>query len=383
MEQQTKFRSTALYPADRAWDRAGKGSPHVGVLVGGPEARAKHIEYTFVFYIMQGLGSALAVWWMLTRGSTWIEWSAFAWGYLMINFGVGVGYHRYFCHGSFKTSKWMRTILAITGQMASMGSIINWVADHRRHHAFANVPGDPYGPKVDGYGRPQSGFKSWWMCHLGWLHDNTTTDLKVYGKGLVDDPLMLFCHRWRYELCILSIVVLPGLWGYAWGGWDHVIGTILIGGSLRCFIFSNGVAFNNSIAHTFGYRHFDESSNATSNWFSALLTFGDGWHNAHHAAARIASNKVKWWEFDFNGSTIHAMEALGLAWDVQRRPKTASPNLLRHMRHLVVAGPARLEVPLPASGPGSGSIMFGKDAPVDPHVVAPEEVGTEKDKVEG
>lgn len=325
MAQANGMKSTALYPADRAWDRSGKGSPHVGVLVGGPAARAQHIEYSIVFYLMQGLGSILALYWMFTHPTGWTEWSAFITGYLMINLGVGVGYHRYFTHRSFETSRWMQTILAITGQMASMGSVINWVADHRRHHAFANVSGDPYGPTIDGYGRPQQGFKAFWMCHLGWLHDNTHSDLAIYGKCITDDPLLQFCHRYRYVLALVSMIVIPAAWGLAFGGPEHVIGTVLIGGCLRCFIFSNGVAFNNSIAHRFGYRHFDERSGATNNWFSTILTLGDGWHNAHHAAPRIASNKVTWWEFDFNGSTIHLMERLGLAWDVQRRaPKVAA-----------------------------------------------------------
>ena len=343
MSQQLSVKSTALYPADRAWEKAGKGSPHVGVLVGGPAARAQHIEYAIVFYLLQGAGSALALWWLFTHPTGWVEWSAFITGYLIINFGVGVGYHRYFTHRSFETSRWMQALMAITGQMASMGSIINWVADHRRHHAFANVPGDPYGPTIDGYGRPQEGFKGFWMCHLGWLHDNTHSDLTIYAKGIADDPLLQFCHRNRYLLSLFSMILLPAAWGLVFGGPEHVIGTILVGGCLRCFIFSNGVASNNSLAHRFGYRLFDEKSGSTNNWFTALITLGDGWHNAHHDAPRIASNQVKWWEFDFNGSTIHLMERLGLAWDVQRR----TPAQLAK-----ATSDTKPAIPLPSAAPG-------------------------------
>lgn len=319
MSQQQSMKSTALYPLDRAWDRAGKASPHVGVLVGGPAARAQHIEYSIVFYLMQGLGSALAVWWLFTQPTGWVEWSGFISGYLIVNFGVSVGFHRYFTHRSFETSRWMHTLLGICGQMASMGSVINWVADHRRHHAFTNVPGDPYGPKFDGYGRPMKGFRSFWMSHLGWLHDNTHSDWNIFAKGIANDPVLQFCHRTRYFWAFFSMILLPTAWALAFGGPEHIIGTILIGGCLRCFIFSNGVAFTNSLAHSYGYQNFPEKSGSTNNWFVALLTFGDGWHNPHHDAPRVASNRVKWWEFDFNGSTIHAMEKLGLAWNVQRR----------------------------------------------------------------
>jgi stearoyl-CoA desaturase (delta-9 desaturase) len=315
------IKSTGIYPADRAWDREGKGSPHVGVGVGGAGARAQHIEYSIVFYLFQGAGGIAGIWWALTRPTSWVEWSAFITGYLAINFGVGVGYHRYFTHRSFETSRPMQILLATLGQMASMGSLINWVADHRRHHAFANVKGDPYGPKIDGYGRPQSGFKAWAMSHLGWLHDNTYSEWDVYAKGVSEDPYLLFLHRTRYFWAVFSMVLLPAGWALAFGGPEHVLPTILIGGCLRCFLFSNSVAANNSLAHRWGYRLFDERSEARNNWFCAIISLGDGWHNAHHAQPRIASNKVKWWEFDFNGSTIHLMEKLGLAWDVRKRSK--------------------------------------------------------------
>lgn len=349
------------------------------MLVGGPGARAKHIEYSIVFYLMQGLGSIGGIWWALTHPTGWVEWSAFITGYLAINFGVGVGYHRYFTHRSFETSRWMVVLMATLGQMASMGSIINWVADHRRHHAFANVKGDPYGPKIDGYGRPQSGFKSWAMSHLGWLHDNTYSDWNIYAKGVADDPLLLFLHRTRYFWAAFSMILLPAAWALVFGGPEHVIGTILIGGCLRCFLFSNSVAANNSLAHKFGYRHFNERSGATNNWFCAIISLGDGWHNAHHAAPRMASNKVKWWEFDFNGSTIHAMEKLGLAWDVRRRAKSDARELAPAFATGVVTaapdfdGEYLVERPAGAAPPGPGSAMFGNDKPAEPQPVTPAE----------
>ena len=314
--------STAIFPADRAWDHEGRGSPHVGVLVGGPAATSQHVEYLTLIFGLQMLGSFAAVWWIFTHSTGWVEWSAFASGYVIINFGLSVGFHRYFSHRSFETSKVMRAILAITGQMASIGSVINWSADHRRHHAFTNVPGDPYAPRVDGHGRPLK--KNAWgffMVHIGWLLDNTHTDLAVYGKGLADDPILVFVHRTRYFWAIFSIILLPAGWALLFGGPEHVIGTVLIGGCLRTFIFANGVAFTNSLAHDYGYQNFPNKDGSVNNWFVALLTFGDGWHNNHHDAPRVASNHVRWWEFDINGWTIHAMEKLGLAWNVQRRAK--------------------------------------------------------------
>ncbi len=308
--------------------------PLVGVLVGGPAARSKHLEYAFVFFLLQGAGGILAIWWLLTQPTGWVEWSAFIAGYLTVNFGIGAGFHRYFSHRSYETSRWMRALLAICGQMAAQGSIINWTADHRRHHVFPGVPGDPYGPGIDGQGRKTSGFKSFWASHLGWLYDNTHSDWSIYAKGIADDPIIRFVHHTRYFWAVASIILLPAAWALVFGGPEHVIGTILIGGSLRALIFSNGVAFTNSLAHSFGYQHFEDKGGSRNNWFVALLTGGDGWHNPHHAAPRIASNQITWWELDWNGSTIHLMERLGLAWNVQRRPKGDAKRLPRHMRKL-------------------------------------------------
>lgn len=338
MASKAQVLSLAALAAERRKGTRQVETPLVGVLVGGPAATSKFIEFGFVFWLLQAAGAVAAMWWLFTQPTGWVEWSAFIVGYLTVNFGIGCGFHRYFSHKSYETSRPMRLLLAICGQMAGQGSIINWVADHRRHHAFENVPGDPYGPSVDGYGRPTEGFRAFWASHLGWLYDDTHSDWGIWAKGIADDPIVMFVHRTRYLWAIVSIIVLPAAWALTFGGPENVIGAILIGGSLRGFIFSNGVAFTNSLAHSFGYQHFEDKGGARNNWFVALLTGGDGWHNPHHVGPRIASNQIKWWEFDLNGSTIHTMERLGLAWNVQRRPKDGAGHKLRHMKKLAPEG---------------------------------------------
>ncbi|MEE9433845.1 MAG: acyl-CoA desaturase [Sphingorhabdus sp.] len=311
--------NTAIFPADRSWERSGNPSPFVGVGIGGPKARAKQLEYLVVIYGLLGIGSVFATWWLFTHTTGIVEWSAFTFGYLTINFGLSVGFHRYFSHRSFETTRVVHYLLAITGHMACLGSGINWAADHRRHHAHTNVPGDPYAPNFDGHGRPMQGIKSFFMCHIGWLLDNTYTDVGVYGKGLAGDPALEWCHRTRWFWVIFSLFILPAGWALLFGGPEHIVGTILIGGLLRTFIFANGVGFTNSLAHGFGYSRFKDCGDATNNWFVALLTLGDGWHNNHHNAPRAANNLIGWWEIDINGWTIEALEKLGLAWNVQKR----------------------------------------------------------------
>nr|WP_254305826.1 fatty acid desaturase [Sphingopyxis sp. BSNA05] len=117
-----------------------------------------------------------------------------------------------------------------------------------------------------------------------------------------------------------SSIILPALWALAFGGPEHIIGTILIGGFFRNFFFLNFVMGVNSIGHVFGSQRFETKDGSRNNWFMAWMTFGDGWHNNHHQHPRAASSQIAWWEFDLNGQIIYLWEKMGLVWNVQRAP---------------------------------------------------------------
>ncbi len=312
--------NTGLYPLDRKWEREGRGSPRPGVLVGGPVARTKQIEYS-VLAALQVFGGLTGAYWAFTQPTGWVVWSAFIVGYLIINFGLSVGFHRYFSHKSFETSTAMRYFIGICGQMVCQGSVRKWAPDHRRHHAFHDEVGDIHSPYIDGHGRPMGLVKGLLISHLGWLWDNAHSDMDIYGKGLVGDAPVEFCHRTRWFWVAFSLVLFPAAWALIFGGMQDVLATILVGGFLRTFIFLNGVMGTNSFAHVFGYRRYHDCGKATNNWWVNLLVLGDGWHNNHHAQPRAAHNKVGWWELDFNGWTINMMERAGLVWNVQKRDR--------------------------------------------------------------
>jgi stearoyl-CoA desaturase (Delta-9 desaturase) len=323
-DQISEQKPTALYPSDREWEKSGRAHPVKSVLIGGPGARRKHYDMTALF-LLHGGTAAGGLWYLLTQPTNWTIWSLFIIGYLLTNFGFSVGFHRYFTHKAFETSKAMRYVLGITGQMSAMTSVKYWSADHRRHHAFSDRPGDVHSPVVDGHGRPMGKWKGFAISHFGWLWDNAHTDMQVFGKGLVDDEVVEFCHRTRWHWIFVSYVILPIGWALAFGRPQDILGCILLGTGLRNFIFLNGVMGTDSLAHMFGYRRFDDDSTSTNNWFIAILTLGDGWHNNHHGQPRAASNQMAWWELDFNGWSIFAMEKMGLVWNVQRRAKGRHP----------------------------------------------------------
>jgi stearoyl-CoA desaturase (Delta-9 desaturase) len=298
-----------------------------GVIFGGQQSNDKVREYV-TLTTTKWAGTIPALWWVLTHPTGWVEWSCFFVTYLLGMFGMSIAYHRYFTHRAFETSKPMQYVLAILAQTCAQGSLLRWASDHRRHHARTDQPGDTHSPYFDGYGKPMPKWKGLGNAHFTWCLNKTVTDLDVYGKGLVDDPVVMWAHRTKWFWFAVSILAVPALWGWVFGGTlEAVIGTILIGGFLRITFVLHATLAVNSFGHTYGYQTYSNGhSRAQNNWILAILTLGDGWHNNHHEHPRSAFTGEKWWELDISGGVIRIMEMLRLVWAVQRphRPANAA-----------------------------------------------------------
>ena len=292
-----------------------------GVIVDAPLAKQQHRDYIVQASFKNG-GMLAAFVWMATMGSGWVEWSAFALFYVLNVLGESLAHHRYFGHGAFKTSTPMRYALAILAQSGAYGSALYWVADHRRHHSLSDKPGDVHSPHYDGQRRALSRKEGFKHAHLGWAFDNCSTDLEIYGKGLMDDPVLVFAHRTRWVWFWTSGVIVPALWGLAFGGtWQHMVGTVLIAGSFRMVLGLHAISALNSVCHLWGTERFKGPWTAKNNWIVALVSLGEGWHNNHHAHPRAATTSTRWWEIDMTYWVILGLEKLGLVWDVKRMPK--------------------------------------------------------------
>lgn len=294
-----------------------------GVHIGGARARAKNAEVGFYTITKQG-GSFISLWWIATQPTGWVEWSGFFVFYVMGMLGAGLSFHRYFSHNAFKTSKPMRWALGILMQLASFGSLRSHVADHRRHHVLSDKPGDPHSPYFDGHGAPLSRWKGLRHAHFGWAFDDAMSDLDVYGKGLREDPVISFCHDTRVLWYIISAIVLPGLWACAFGGPEHIAGTILIAGLLRMTAMLHGYSLINSLGHHKGKRPFETGDQSRNSWIVAIVALGEGWHNNHHMHPRLAFHGLSWRQPDPIAWVILLLEKLGLVWDVQRPKKIAA-----------------------------------------------------------
>jgi stearoyl-CoA desaturase (delta-9 desaturase) len=241
--------------------------------------------------------------------------------YVATGLGVTVGFHRYLTHRSFTTTKYVRAALAILGSAAIEGPVISWVADHRKHHAFSDCQGDPHSPHVARAEGRFGALRGLLHAHLGWLFLHTDRAAKRrYAPDLVSDPMIGFIDRTFILWAVLGLAA-PFVLGVIIGG-SVVTGLtgLLWGGAVRMFVTHHITYSINSLCHFFGRQRFatgDESRNLA--WL-ALLSFGEAWHNNHHAFPTSAAHGLRRLEraLDPSAAVIWLLEKLGLAWDVVR-----------------------------------------------------------------
>jgi stearoyl-CoA desaturase (delta-9 desaturase) len=237
----------------------------------------------------------------------------FAIFYVATGLGITVGYHRYFTHRSFEAIQPVRIALAILGAMTLQGPLTQWVTDHRKHHARSDVDGDPHSPHLSGTGFLGT-VKGLAHAHVGWLF--TTKGMErgdIYGRDLYEDKTIQLIDG-CYLVWVALSVGLPFLIGYAWtGSVGRGLEAMVWAGLIRIFAFEHATFAVNSVCHTFGRRRYEAKDASTNNWVVAVLTFGEGWHNNHHAFPRSARHGLRRTEVDLSWAVIRALERLRLA----------------------------------------------------------------------
>jgi len=240
----------------------------------------------------------------------------FAVFYLLSGFGITAGYHRLFTHRSFKTHPFIRGIFAVLGSTAIQGSVPDWVADHRKHHAYADEEGDPHSPHA---GHGGGLFRGFVHAHFGWLFADEKAARQRYVPDLLEDPVVMAVHRRFSQIVLVSYFVAPFLAGLVAtrrlrGG----IGGFLWGGAMRVFFVHHATWSVNSVCHMWGSRPFRTRDESRNNQLVALVGLGEGNHHNHHAFPRSARHGLERWQLDPTWWLIWSMEKTGLAWDVQR-----------------------------------------------------------------
>jgi len=249
----------------------------------------------------------------------WSDVVAFAVMYLVAGFGVTVGYHRLLTHRAFATHKPVEYTLAIMGSLAVQGSPIEWVADHRKHHAHTDVEGDPHSPHVGNGSGISGALRGLWHSHVGWLFETQgLASARKYAKEVVEDPRMRTISR-AFPLLALLTLALPALIGYALTGTARGALTGFVWGGLVRVVIQHHITWSvNSVCHFFGSRRFALDDHSTNVFWLALPSLGEAWHHNHHAFARSAYHGLSRREalLDPSGWVIRLMRRVGLAWNV-------------------------------------------------------------------
>jgi stearoyl-CoA desaturase (Delta-9 desaturase) len=249
----------------------------------------------------------------------WSDVAVFAIMYVVTGLGITVGFHRYFTHRSFKTSRSLRVIFAVLGSAAIEGPVISWVADHRKHHRFSDREGDPHSPHVGHGGGWKGALSGLAHAHLGWLFIHTERGAKCrYAPDLLKDPIVNFVDRTFIWWALGGFAMSFGL-GWAIGGtWLAALTGLLWGGGVRMLVVHHVTYSINSLCHFFGRRRFTTPDHSRNLLWLAIPSFGESWHNNHHAFPTSAFHGLRRWEVDPSALVIRALEAGGLVWDVVR-----------------------------------------------------------------
>jgi stearoyl-CoA desaturase (delta-9 desaturase) len=222
--------------------------------------------------------------------------------WMTASLGIGIGFHRLLTHRSFKAPKWLEYGLTMLGCLAIQDGAVRWVATHRMHHAHTETEQDPHSPLKGGF-----------WAHLGWIlrgnaQDHDSATLTRYAPDLLKDRF----HVWLERYYVLPSIIL-GIILFLIGGWSMVLWGIF----LRTVVGWHETWLVNSATHIWGSRRFETGDSSTNNGLIAFLSFGEGWHNNHHAHPTSARHGLKWNEFDMNWLTIKLLEKLGLAKQIR------------------------------------------------------------------
>jgi len=296
-----------------------------------PEARLGRLQGAITLFILFGplVGVVVAAISLFGGLPTLLDIALAVVFYAISGHGVTAGYHRLFTHRSFSARRGVKIALCIAGSLAFEGAVIGWVANHRRHHAYTDRPGDPHSPYLAGNG-PWSRARGGWHSHVGWLLKGQPTEVKRWAPDLLADPDLVVIDRLFPLLCVFSLGA-PTLIGWAVTGTaSGAIGAFIWAGLVRVFLLQHATFAINSACHIWGSRPFTTRTSDRATNFAplAVLSMGESWHNLHHSIPRSARHGVDRGQLDSTARLIRLLELGGLVSDV-RWPSSEALNLRR------------------------------------------------------
>ena len=272
---------------------------------------------TLLITLLPFIGAAFGIPLLWNRGVRALDVTLFLALYVITGMGVTVGFHRMLTHRSFDTVKPVKVALAIAGSMALQGSVISWVADHRRHHAYTDKPGDPHSPHLEEAEGLKGVLKGLWHAHTGWFFNDEKTNIEKFAPDLLRDKAIVKVSNSFPALAAISLILPAAIGLVVTQSFFGAVTAFIWGGLARIFFLHHVTWSINSICHFYGKRPFRSSDLSTNNWVMALLSFGEGWHNAHHAFPSSYKHGLERLQFDPSAWLINGLRRLGLAYNIK------------------------------------------------------------------
>lgn len=277
------------------------------------EARRKPIVAQEISFLIVHLLPLAAIW----TGATFFDWMVCVFLYVFRMFWITGGYHRYFAHKSYKTSRWFQFVIAFMAQTSAQKGALWWAAHHRHHHRHSDTPADPHSMKIYGF----------WYSHIGWIigPDFKATDYKTIGD-YARYPELVWLNKHYLVPPVLLALGVTALGAYVNGGSVALMftsagmSTLLIGFFLSTVILYHATFSINSIMHKVGTQRYESNDESRNSVWLALLTLGEGWHNNHHYYETAGRQGFFWWEVDITYYVLKSFEKLGLIWEVKGVP---------------------------------------------------------------
>jgi stearoyl-CoA desaturase (Delta-9 desaturase) len=264
---------------------------------------------------MLGVVTAMVLLW--GRGISALDLGLFLSFWIVTGLGITVGFHRLFTHRSFTVGTPLRVFWAVAGTMAVEGSVIHWVATHRRHHAYADTYGDPHSPHLVEETGIRGTLRGLWHAHAGWFFQPGGIDQKAWAPDLLKDPALVRVEKAAPWIIVGSIVAPAIIGGLVTMSWAGAATAFLWGSLVRIFVLHHITWSINSICHFYGAQPFDSRDESVNNWPLSVVSFGESWHNNHHAFPTSARHGLLRGQVDASWRVIRTLEQLGLARDVR------------------------------------------------------------------
>jgi stearoyl-CoA desaturase (Delta-9 desaturase) len=286
-----------------------------------PEAVPGHTPWavrlgTIIVITVPLLGVIAAPFFLWGWGFHWTDLGLLLGLYVFTTIGITVGFHRLFVHRSFETYGWVKFILAVLGSMAVQGSLMDWVAMHRRHHQYSDTPDDPHSPQHEGKGLVGV-LLGFWHAHIGWFFQPEPPDLHHYVKDLSASPSLRWASRLFLVWVLLGLAIPAVLGGIITQSWVGVWTGLIWGGLVRIFLVHHVTWSVNSACHLWGFQPYPGHDESRNNIVFGILALGEGWHNTHHAFPTSARHGLRWWQIDMSYWVIRMLAFLGLAWNLK------------------------------------------------------------------